>query len=70
MVGLSLVWPRLGDLLGRPFYALARRRPSDTGGGFVLGLSLGLLFTPCAGPVIAAVVTVAATQSLTRRSRS
>ena len=65
VVGLSLVWPRLGDVLGRPFYALARRRPSDTGGGFVLGLSLGLLFTPCAGPVIAAVVTVAATQSLT-----
>jgi cytochrome c biogenesis protein CcdA/thiol-disulfide isomerase/thioredoxin len=65
LVGLSLVWPRLGDLLGRPFYALARRRPSDTAGGFVLGLSLGLLFTPCAGPVIAAVVTVAATRSLT-----
>jgi cytochrome c biogenesis protein CcdA/thiol-disulfide isomerase/thioredoxin len=65
VVGLSLVWPRLGDVLGRPFYALARRGPSDTGGGFVLGLSLGLLFTPCAGPVIAAVVTVAATRSLT-----
>jgi cytochrome c biogenesis protein CcdA/thiol-disulfide isomerase/thioredoxin len=64
LVGLSLVWPRLGELLGRPFYAIARRRPSDTSGGFVLGLSLGLLFTPCAGPVIAAVATVAATQSL------
>jgi cytochrome c biogenesis protein CcdA/thiol-disulfide isomerase/thioredoxin len=64
VVGLSLVWPRLGDLLGRPFYALGRRRPSDASGGFVLGLSLGLLFTPCAGPVIAAVATVAATQSL------
>jgi cytochrome c biogenesis protein CcdA/thiol-disulfide isomerase/thioredoxin len=65
LVGLSLIWPRLGDLLGRPFYAFARRRPSDTSGGFVLGLSLGLLFTPCAGPVIAAVATIAATQSLT-----
>jgi cytochrome c biogenesis protein CcdA/thiol-disulfide isomerase/thioredoxin len=65
VVGLGLVWPRFGDLLGRPFYALARRQPSDTSGGFVLGLSLGLLFTPCAGPVIAAVATVAATQSLT-----
>ena len=64
LVGLSLVWPRLGDLLGRPFYALARRRPGDTGGGFVLGLSLGVLFTPCAGPVIAAVATVAATRSV------
>ena len=62
VVGLSLVWPRLGDLLGRPFYGLARRNPGDSG-GFVLGLSLGLLFTPCAGPVIAAVATVAATQS-------
>ena len=64
LVGLALVWPRLGELLGRPFYVIARRRPSDTSGGFVLGLSLGLLFTPCAGPVIAAVATVAATQSL------
>lgn len=64
-VGLSLVWPRLGELLGRPFHALARRRPGDAGGGFLLGVSLGVLFTPCAGPVIGAVVTVAATQSLT-----
>jgi cytochrome c biogenesis protein CcdA/thiol-disulfide isomerase/thioredoxin len=65
LVGLSLVWPRLGDLLGRPFYVLARSAPGDTSSGFLLGLSLGLLFTPCAGPVIAAVVTVAATRSLT-----
>jgi cytochrome c biogenesis protein CcdA/thiol-disulfide isomerase/thioredoxin len=63
IVGISLIWPRLGDLLGRPFYALARRQPGDAGGGFVLGISLGLLFTPCAGPVIAAVATVAATRS-------
>ena len=65
VVGVSLVWPHLGDLLGRPFHALARRRPGDAGGGFLLGVSLGLLFTPCAGPVIGAVITVAATQSVT-----
>ena len=65
VVGVSLVWPALGDLLGRPFHALARRRPGDAGGGFLLGVSLGLLFTPCAGPVIGAVITVAATQSVT-----
>ena len=65
VVGLSLVWPRLADLLGRPFHALARRRSGDAGGGFLLGVSLGLLFTPCAGPVIGAVATVAATRSVT-----
>jgi cytochrome c biogenesis protein CcdA/thiol-disulfide isomerase/thioredoxin len=65
VVGLSLVWPRLGDLLGRPFHALARRHRADAGGGFLLGVSLGILFTPCAGPVIGAVATVAATQSVT-----
>src|SRR5687768_14386474 len=65
VVGVSLVWPPVGDLLGRPFHALARRRPGDAGGGFLLGVSLGLLFTPCAGPVIGAVITVAATQSVT-----
>ena len=41
----------------------AAARPGDAGGGFLLGLSLGLLFTPCAGPVIAAIATVAATRS-------
>src|ERR671925_1744839 len=64
LVGLSLLWPRLGDLVGRPFLALGRRRPGDVGGGFFLGLNLGLLFTPCAGPVIAAIAALAATRSL------
>jgi cytochrome c biogenesis protein CcdA/thiol-disulfide isomerase/thioredoxin len=62
VVGLSLLLPRLGHLLERPFYALGRRRPSEATGGLVLGVSLGLLATPCAGPVIAAIATVAATQ--------
>jgi cytochrome c biogenesis protein CcdA/thiol-disulfide isomerase/thioredoxin len=32
----------------------------DLGGGFLLGLSLGLVFVPCAGPVLTAVTVVAA----------
>jgi cytochrome c biogenesis protein CcdA/thiol-disulfide isomerase/thioredoxin len=62
LVGLSLLWPKLGRLVERPFQALGRRNPGGAGGGFVLGVSLGLLFTPCAGPVIAAVAVLAATK--------
>jgi len=62
IVGLSLLWPRLGALVERPFQALGRRNPGGMGGGFLLGVSLGLLFTPCAGPVIAAVAVLAATE--------
>ena len=62
VVALSLVFPLLARLVERPFASLGRRAPRDVGGGFVLGLSLGLLFTPCAGPIIAAVSVVAATR--------
>ncbi len=62
VMALALVFPRLAGTLERPFLVLGRRRPADAGGGFVLGLSLGLLFTPCAGPVIATIATLAATQ--------
>jgi cytochrome c biogenesis protein CcdA/thiol-disulfide isomerase/thioredoxin len=61
LVGVSLLVPPLGRMLERPFQALGRRRPGDVGGGFLFGASAGLLFTPCAGPVIAAVAALAAT---------
>ena len=64
-VGIGLFFPPIGRLLERPFQALGRRRSRDVGGGFLLGTSLGLLFTPCAGPIIAAVATVAATERFT-----
>ncbi len=58
----TLLIPRLGELLERPFAPLTRRRAS--GGGFLLGASLGLVFVPCAGPVLAAVTAVAATNDV------
>jgi cytochrome c biogenesis protein CcdA/thiol-disulfide isomerase/thioredoxin len=61
LVGVSLLVPPVGRLVERPFQALGRHQPGDAGGGFLLGASLGLLFTPCAGPVIAAVAVLAAT---------
>ena len=68
LVGLALLVPPLGTLVERPFLAFGRRAPSDVGGGFLLGVSLGLLFTPCAGPVIAAVATLAATSRISLES--
>jgi cytochrome c biogenesis protein CcdA len=62
LVGISLLWPRLGAIVERPFRRSAGATSGGMGGGFLLGVSLGLLFTPCAGPVIAAVAVLAATQ--------
>jgi cytochrome c biogenesis protein CcdA/thiol-disulfide isomerase/thioredoxin len=65
LVAATLFWPRLGNWLERPFYFLTRRRSSsDLGGGFVLGASLGLVFVPCAGPVLAAVSVLAANEDI------
>jgi cytochrome c biogenesis protein CcdA/thiol-disulfide isomerase/thioredoxin len=60
LVALSLLVPKVGELLARPLQALTRRGSGDLGGGFLLGASLGLVFVPCAGPVLAAVTVIAA----------
>jgi cytochrome c biogenesis protein CcdA/thiol-disulfide isomerase/thioredoxin len=61
VVAATLVVPRLGEVLERPLARLSRRRGGDLGGGFVLGLALGLVFVPCGGLVLAAITTHAAT---------
>src|SRR5690349_11189368 len=56
VVAASLIVPRFGVWIERPLASLSRRAPGgDLGGGFLLGASLGLVFVPCGGPVIAAV---------------
>src|SRR6266508_5869632 len=62
LAGAAIAVPRLGDLLQRPLLALTRRRSGDLGGGLVLGLALGLVFVPCAGPVLAAITVLAASR--------
>src|SRR5437588_8579982 len=57
LLAATLVIPKVGELLERPFLFLTRRRAGDLGGGFLLGASLGLVFVPCAGPVFGAVST-------------
>jgi len=60
LVGLGLIVPAVGEWLERPFARLAGGRQQSNAGGFVLGLSLGLVFVPCAGPVLTAIAVVSA----------
>jgi cytochrome c biogenesis protein CcdA/thiol-disulfide isomerase/thioredoxin len=60
VLAATLLWPRLGIVLERPFAFLTRRRGGDLGGGFLLGASLGLVFVPCAGPVLATITVLSA----------
>jgi cytochrome c biogenesis protein CcdA/thiol-disulfide isomerase/thioredoxin len=61
LVAATLLWAPLGDIVSRPLERLARRPGGDLGGGVLLGASLGLVFVPCAGPVLAAITVLAAT---------
>ncbi len=61
LLAATLVVPKVGEWVERPFAFLTRRRSGDLGGGFLLGASLGLVFAPCAGPVFAAVSAAAGT---------
>ncbi|HQZ12970.1 MAG TPA: cytochrome c biogenesis CcdA family protein [Devosia sp.] len=58
--GLHLQFERLtGGLAGRPQAA-----GNGFGGGLVVGLGLGLAWTPCVGPIMASVITLALNQDV------
>ncbi|HEY1821581.1 MAG TPA: cytochrome c biogenesis protein DipZ [Trebonia sp.] len=63
-IGLGMIFARLGDLLERPFARLSVRPGNPNGGGFLLGLGLGLVYVPCAGPVLTAIAVAGATHKL------
>lgn len=62
--GVALIVPSLAERLERPLAALSRYGPRDAGDGFRSGLlvggALGFVYAPCAGPILAAVITVSA----------
>lgn len=63
VVGLGMLVPPLGHLLERPFYRLPKVT-SQQGGPFLLGLGLGTLYVPCAGPVLAAITVAGASGTI------
>jgi cytochrome c biogenesis protein CcdA/thiol-disulfide isomerase/thioredoxin len=62
--GLLLLVPALGERVAAPLSRLARFGPDDAGDGFWSGIgvgaALGFVYAPCAGPILAAVITVSA----------
>ena len=67
VLAASLLSQRVAWLLERPFLFLTRRRVGRDSNGFLVGLSVGLVFVPCAGPVLAAVTALAASGEVTFR---
>ena len=67
LFGLARIWPRPYDWLiarfGGPLQHVAMlsgRTGNSNSGGFLLGISLGAVWTPCAGPVLASILVLAA----------
>ncbi|MGK2865093.1 MAG: cytochrome c biogenesis protein DipZ [Mycobacterium sp.] len=63
-IGLGLIFPQFEALLEKPFSWLPQKQFGSGSSGFVLGLTLGVLYVPCAGPVLAAIVVAGATGTI------
>lgn len=64
LIGLGLIFPRVEQLLEKPFARIPQKQFATGNSGFGLGLALGVLYVPCAGPVLAAIVVAGATGSI------
>lgn len=61
VIGVALIVPRLERMLERPFQRFGQREVKNRGSGFGVGLALGAVFVPCAGPVLAAIIVAGST---------
>jgi thiol-disulfide isomerase/thioredoxin len=71
VIGVSMVVPALSrkmeasisGIAGR-FGGIGRNQRSDFAGGFITGLALGVVWSPCSGPILASIATLAATNKV------
>ncbi|PIR60954.1 MAG: hypothetical protein COU68_02055, partial [Candidatus Pacebacteria bacterium CG10_big_fil_rev_8_21_14_0_10_45_6] len=72
LFGLSLVVHKMQEALERVASRLTTKFPVSNkqgfGGGILVGLSLGVLWTPCVGPILAAVISLALVGSVTAQA--
>jgi cytochrome c biogenesis protein CcdA/thiol-disulfide isomerase/thioredoxin len=68
ILGLTLLFPELAETLTRPLVRAGSRlqggptTETSVGKSFLLGISTGLLWAPCAGPILGLILTGAAIQ--------
>lgn len=70
-LGFTLAVPRLSQLLegwvsgfSGKFAGFTKTKDQGFRGGLITGLALGIVWSPCAGPILATIATLAATQSV------
>lgn len=68
--GISLLIPKFQLILEQLFAKLSNLAPVAKGksgffGGLVIGVSIGLIWTPCVGPILGSVISLALTGSVT-----
>src|SRR4029077_14332071 len=63
-----LLLPPFAMWVERSLSFFSRLRPAQAGGGFLLGVTLGLVVVPCAGPFLAAITTAAARENFGGRT--
>lgn len=67
--GLIMFFPKLKSIFQKSVAKISgkqnnKKQGSGFRGGIVVGLSLGLLWTPCVGPIMASIITLAVTQTV------
>lgn len=75
LFGLVMLFPTLGDrfaqltapiaTLGSKTQEQSQHAGTGLSSGLILGVALGLIWTPCAGPILAAITTLTATNAIT-----
>src|SRR3989344_5684271 len=70
-LGLVLIIPKLSQILegwvsrySSKFARFTGNKDNGFKGGLITGLALGVVWSPCAGPILATIATLAATQSV------
>jgi len=71
LLGVSMMIPALGTMFENfvnqvlsPFQNKLKKQGTGFGAGYTTGFSIGLVWAPCAGPILATIATLAATQAV------